>query len=787
MGDETRNIAKIEAGRLIFGREKQVKQIALIVKGTIRASNDFMEYVIPSGNVIGILDSGIGDYIFDYYAMDECMIYYMDFTDYDDVSVLSSAVKEYKELCATSAEYQLKEMISVYKALNKITLRLCEKIKVGYEEYKQLCMSYMVKPIVCKEIDMIEMPVDEEAEEYTDREYLTALTELPRDIHKAFFESNFGILKFHLSLDSNLAELLNEKCMKLIQAFQLNNSYLYSTGTGNVFAMYSKLALAVAEAKGNTKGIVDKMQELFSLIKESKRVTEEVLGLEYNSDYTRIRDIFMAIDKQVKSNASEDIDTDMLMDYSRSAVEDVIAESTNTFHRLAEYAGYNESDMVVYEKCLTVFRSMKDKFGTDEDSRKLRKKLTEGFYSIYEKVFLKAEEENNHERYIDVFLNFGCIDEKMLSTNTIVDIYSDDAVGRVNDGNDDSDINHACVFTIRQWLSAIYNGRREPSKNEFDLDYVEEFRERKKTEKFTEAQEKAYMNDQTQKVCFEIRNMFVVNNRLTNGQISTFCPILKEEDFMKTPREIRIKRADLLRQFEIITDIDFQAFAREYMYENIEDKIMKMGVNKIVYPDIILMPNVGRKGSMWQEIAGKRRDSRGRFLLPVYILEDMKQALIRMTGAFRWELCRTIQGTYWNDLRERSLTSEYCDYIQFYRKNKELSEETKEKIKKQLVKSRNNTKEMFVRDYEVWIEHESLGLSRLNKVSRMVLFAYCPFSKKYRDKLVSQPLFAEGVARYEREKLKKLKELNNKYTSIRNANGLINSVLEDNLNFIKDN
>lgn len=787
MGDVARRIAKINAGEIIFSKKSQIKQIALVVKGTIRASCDFMSYVIPSGNIIGILDISGGEYIFDYYAMDECMVYYIDFNDYDDLSVLSLAVKEYKELCALSAEYQLKEIISAHKALNNIILSVYENVKVSYEDYKQLCASYIIKPILCKDIDNMMIPVYDEEDNFMDMEYLTRLASLPKEIHRAFFEADAGILKFHLSLESNLAVSLSKKCTEMIKNFKAIHSYLYCTGTSNVFAMYSKLALSVAEAKGYVKDITDKMQKIASLVKEAKYIIEETLGLKYDYDYKRIEDIFMAIKNTQKNNTSDHIDSEMLLDYSRSAVEDVIAESKDTFRRLAEYAGYDKQETATYEKYLTIFRALKDKYSTDDDSRKLRKKLTDGFYALYELVFFKAEEEQNRERYIDVFLNFGCIDERMLNQNIIVDIYSDDVIGRVNDGNDDEDISRPCVFTIRQWLRAIYEGRREPSKNEFDLDYIEEFRELKRTEKFTDAQEKEYLNDKKRKIRFEIKNMFTSNNRMTNGQIVTFCPVIKSEDFMKSPRDIRIKRAELLKMFEHVSSIDFQAFSREYMYESIKDKIPKMGVYKEVYPDVILMPNVGRKGSMWQEISGKRRDSRGRFILPIYMMEDLKQIVYRLTGAFRWELCRTIQGTYWNDITERCLTSEYCDYLQFYRKNKELSEEAKEKIKKQLFKSRNSTKEIFIKDYEIWVEHESLGLARLNKVSRMILFSYCPFSKKYRDRIATQPLFADGVAKYEREKLKKLKELNNRHTSIRNLNGNVNSILEDNLKFIKDN
>lgn len=786
MGNETRNIAKIETGKLIFEKGKQMKQIALVVKGTIRAVNDFMEYVIPSGNIIGILAGREGEYIFNYYAQNDCMVYYIDFNDYDDLSVLSSAVKDYKELCELSAEFQFKKIMSAYDALNNLTIRTYEKIKVSYDKYKKMCQTYSVKPIICKEIDDMEMQAYEKSDDYSGTEYLIKLMELPKDIHKSFFESDFEILRFHLTLESNLADELNEKCMKLITTFYENNTLLCS-GTVNIFSMCSKLALGAAEAGGNAKDVMDMVEEIVSAIKESKSTIEEVLGLKYDCDFNKIMDIYTAIGNQIRKDSSVESDTEMLSDYSRSAAEDVTSESTGTFRKLAEYAGYSKEETALYEKYLAAFQALKDKFGTDDESRKLRKILTDGFYNIYEKVFLRAEDENNHERYIDVFLNFGVIDEKMLGSETIVDIYSDDVVGRIKDGNDDNDTGRPCIFSIRQWLSAIYSGRREPSKNEFDLDYVEEFRELKKTEKFTDAQEREYLNDRKRKVQFEIKNMFTVNNRLTNGQITTFCPVLKEEDFLKSPRECRIKKADLIRQMEEITEIDFQAYAREYMYESVEDKIPKMGINKIVLPDIILMPTVGKKGSMWQEISGKRRDSRGRFMLPIYTLEDLKLTLIRMTGAFRWELCRTIQGTYWNDVRERSLTSEYCDYIQFYRKNKDLSEDAKEKIKKQLAKSRNSSKEMFIKDYELWIEHEALGLARVNKVARLILFTYCPFAKKYREKISAHPLFAEGVARYEREKLKKLKELNNRYTSIKNTNGNVNSILEDNLNYIQDN
>ena len=86
---------------------------------------------------------------------------------------------------------------------------------------------------------------------------------------------------------------------------------------------------------------------------------------------------------------------------------------------------------------------------------------------------------------------------------------------------------------------------------------------------------------------------------------------------------------------------------------------------KEVLPDIILMPNAGTKAMMWQETAGVKRDTSARFMFPVFTAVDLEDMMIETMGRYRWEICRKIQGVHWNDIREKSLTAEYCDYMQF--------------------------------------------------------------------------------------------------------------------------
>ena len=58
----------------------------------------------------------------------------------------------------------------------------------------------------------------------------------------------------------------------------------------------------------------------------------------------------------------------------------------------------------------------------------------------------------------------------------------------------------------------------------------------KKRGKITEEQLNQYLNDNEQKLDYEIQNMFRYNNRTTSGQISIFVPVLHKDMFLNLPK-----------------------------------------------------------------------------------------------------------------------------------------------------------------------------------------------------------------------------------------------------------
>lgn len=361
---------------------------------------------------------------------------------------------------------------------------------------------------------------------------------------------------------------------------------------------------------------------------------------------------------------------------------------------------------------------------------------------------------------IRLFLEFGFVDETLISRSQLLELEKlvSEPVNTEADG--------CHIFTVREWLSWVYEGKREPSKNEFDQEYSEMLREQKKTGQITEEEEKEKFKDYDERLHYEIQNLFRYNHRLVNGQLSIFVPVLYEELLGGDPERSFLSKATVQAAVDKLRSVDFSLFYREFLYMNKELGIEKEYRMTEVLPDIILFPTMGGKSILWQDISCRRRDTAGRFLFPLFAEVSVDDLMIRVCGRYRWELCRTIQGAAWNNIQIKSLTSEYTDYLMYYKKNRDLSEERKERVKMQLQKGKNNYREVFAMDYELWMKNEVNGAMKLNKVAREIMATYCPFEKNIRTQLMQQPAFEDAMARYRRESAKKLREVELRHFAI---------------------
>lgn len=607
-------------------------------------------------------------------------------------------------------------------------------------------------------------------------EYYEHLSNLPIDLRKSFFGADMFITSYHCRDEAecyeNIISLLKDSFLETENHFKI----LFSDNSECIYTAYIKAINELAASGKDSSSAIQALEYIVNLIREIITLYKQEYCHKCETDLDYIEHNYQSIKTSLQNgtisqNGSQSVKASS--DYSS-----IPEELKDSAKKILEYSGLPKEQTDSFMMNLLAFRNMKDRLSTDENARNIRNTAASSFFDIYEAVYKRAIENNDNSRLINMFLNYAYMDEKMLTPDQIMTLYR--FAGK------DSSSGSGSIFTTREWLNKIHGMQRDPSINEFGQDYFDIFRELKKRNQVTEKDKSAYDSNQAGRLSFEIGNMLKTSQKLCHGQISVYFPVLHHEILTRDFENARVTPAKVRESLDKILQVDFSAFYREVHFIDQKKAIEKEIIMKSFEPDIILLPTYGSRAMMWQEISGRNRSTPGRFLLPAFTDEDIDLMILRLIGNFRWELCRTMMGAAWNDVSQPSLTSEYSDYIQFYKKNKDLSDETKDKVKAQTVKFHGKTRDIFTSDYETWINNESKGNVRLNKVARGILYKYCPFCKTVREQLEKQPMYTEMAMQHKNFRSKAARELESRYAKYIKANGSLDPDMEHNLKFFKD-
>lgn len=412
----------------------------------------------------------------------------------------------------------------------------------------------------------------------------------------------------------------------------------------------------------------------------------------------------------------------------------------NALDMILSFSGVDRDTSDTFRKDVKTYTDIEDRLTKSDEMRRLRMRIAENFYKIYEAAFFKSLETNQIPAELRMFFLFGFVDETLAGAANTEQLYRT-AVGWQEDPE-------GRILPLYDWLLKIYLGDAVPSKNEFDNDWTAYLREELRTNAISQQDFNELQNNTREMIHFEIQNMVKMANRTTYGRLASFVPIFNAQDVVRPLEKCLADPARVREAFAKVTDIDYGCFYRPTLTSFPDFKIPHFVYHTEIKPYVILMPNFGSRGLMWQEIEGMRRVTPSHMMLSIYHSEDLEETVVRMCALFRWEMCRRIQGVRYADVSEPSLTAEYVNYLQFYRKNGHLSSDIKERIKLSLQKARNDYKTVFIADYEKYIRNEPYGLPKLNKIAREILFKYCTFSQKFRDSRGSSPQYQQLMDRW---------------------------------------
>ncbi len=720
----------ISGGMVLYEKGDPVDSIGLLVKGRMEAVADGVCTVLASGNFLGVCDVESGVHQFTYTAKDDAVVFALPIKGLESVQDLLKAKPEYCGLLVTSLNFFVAELKKRLEQIKEENDQLADFLSQKYILCQESGKNYDIDIDTDMGMEKLEKCSSREIELSEKTEYYLQCGELAIDVQKQYFGGSDYIAFFHYK---EQCEVIHS----LVQACEFYGKILYKyfrclvMDEDSLFHTIGRLALSMPEKNTLIDHSVD---EIVEKINDTETFLIEKAGMDIDLDREKMEKLYFAL-LSGPAAAKEELE-----ELETPGVEYLY----QSLEQITEYAPVHLKVKSEFVDNVEKFISLNDKFEKTPEASALRKQISAGFFEIYEAVLYRSFEDGDLPLAVRLFLDFGFVSEKLLSDEELQKIMSLRPKKYGQEGG-------CRVYTMRKWLKAIYDGVKDPSKNEYDLDYEQYLRQLVKENKIRKKDLPEEFADKEKRMHFECQNLFRYADRVVSGNISSFVPVLCSEGIYNNIRNAYLTESKINEAVKKVESVDYSIFYRDRLvsYEKID--VHKATVIDRITPDVILFPVYGRNGIMWQDISGKKRSSKGRILMPILFEKEADTEMVRILAGFRWEKCRTDMGNRWNDFRYPSLTSEYMDYLQFYRKNSELSQERKTKIRAQLQQCNNKHKEVFTRDYIDWILRESRGAMKLSRVARNILFTYCPFSKELYKAIEGQTVYAEAAKKYIRE------------------------------------
>jgi len=722
------------------------RSLYYISSGSITATYPGGSISLSEGDTAGLLELLGKKSLFTYQATENVTISTMTINSPDVLYNFFEQNEQNRQRIFASAIQQISSLLRRYETIFYECQTLYDSLVNDYKHYIMLCQKYQYQAQALIGFDKLKSPTKSTCS-FLSPYYEQAALIIQQGTGFGQSYDSWLLVGLLIHCNPDAEQLLND--IALLSQYETDANALYLNADGNGLISLDLTLLSRFRPDG---------EDTMSLLSEVRFMLS-------NMDMLGISDKELLAERQAQYDAQEQRLTTTFSDSDDTQACNAASDLSGSLEQILSYSDIDIEHKEALRQLLAQYAKLPDRASVDEGPRLLYKKITEKFLMLYQDVTLKALKDIHIPVIIKMFLFFGYLDENLAGMDNALLLY--DIAATYKKPEPDSH-----VYPFFFWLKAIYDGKKEPSRNEFDEEYTDAIHKMKIKGDISAAQEKALLTDNLQKVKYELGSMFPQVNKMTFGRISTYCPVFSEHNVLREIPAALVTKEKLDAGIQRVCAADFGAFYRETIYTNPTAGVNKEFIHVEALPDFILMPNMGTRGAMWQEVENRRRTTSSRMMISIFHLEDINNTIVRLSGEYRWEMCKRIQGGRWNDLTELSLTSEYFDYIQFYRKNSDLSPDAKEKVKNSLAKTKNSYKEMFVLDYSTWILYESVGSPRLNKVARNILFTYCPFPKAIRAGLETNPIYRDILDRYNirnAQKIHHIELLRQKLTSSKGA------------------
>lgn len=728
---------QIQSGHTIIEKGQPLTTLCLIMEGSVSLDFPLGSVRLGPGDAIGLLDLLEQSHSCTYTAITDVVVEFYPFSHIEafcrDIIPVPSLTKAFCD----AALMHISHVRDTYEVVKYECDSLYSALMQYYKEYTRLCQQYTITPKLLPGLGEVHpLSTETDIDGYIGRYY----QDMKQIFSVSLFETTFcksGFLEgFLMRACEDMHKIMNGYEEMTEYLSELSSLLINEDGL-DFLDLYSSMLVVTSRRHEDTLAITSAIGKLFLRADNAASIDQTL----YQQRLSEYQDLVHTLEQETTDKEMEDMQNAL-----------TLQNLTGSLSQILDFAQVDTAFRTEFLRQIASYKNEPDKADTSESATQLRKNLTKGFLHLYTEAFFRSMEQKQLPPILKMFFYFGYIDEQLCGTDNALQLFSKcHFLSKKEEPN---------VFLLYDWLTLIYTGAREPHKDEFDRDFPSYIQSLENEGTISREEAAGLLQDTAEKVRFEIENLVACGMKITSGNPASFCPILSEHNFIKSPASVILGKPQVAQALSSILELDFSAYHREVMFSDATLGSQHEFVQSQVLPEFILLPGIGMRGALWQEIEGAKRQTPACMLLPILCMTDINLIMLRLTGEFRWEMCKRMTGSRWNDVTYPSLTSEYTDYLQFYKRNNALSPEARQKCKQQLARVRNRFKESFLIDYIAWILFESKGSPRLNKVARQIFATYCPFPKDTREELKKNPLYTKLLEQYESHKNKELTRIN---------------------------
>ncbi len=470
-----------------------------------------------------------------------------------------------------------------------------------------------------------------------------------------------------------------------------------------------------------------------------RKDTMTLLGIDLFKEYR----VFGALKRYQEFKSQEDEQQNSGTEHATEEMKKRLEKYRGLLTRILNFSTMDEEFKKSFAAGMEELLQYKNKHDTDPALQKLRDRISGEYWKLYENCFLKVIDSDLKGFVPGIMLHFGIVDERLLTDEELY------VIDRFYSANlfMDEDIP---VMTLPYFLEKIYKSEIPPSMTEMGDYFTTILKNQEKMTKKEKAAAVLYEDTAEDKVRFELRTIAGDLSKMLFGNKKRALPFLCSDSLSGGAQRFFIDPelfTSLIRKYR---KRDYSLFYREVLFKH---KLGSDFIQKEVIPNFVFYPSFGNRSVMWQEMDGTNKKSPGRIFYPLFFTEKLEQSALTQLAYFRWELQKSIAGYNWTDPVEGGVVGVYYDYIQYYRKNPNITPEAKERLA-EFIKKTKSDKDRFAQDYANWVAFEYEGKMRLNGYVRDIFYRFCPFPGKIREVMAQKPDFKVMENRFQSRRLK---------------------------------